>query len=237
VFRIALKDPSPVARQIAISGLWEDERSDLIDAFISMMETDDSTDVRAEAASALALYANLAAIDELDEQTAVRIHMALLDAARALGQPELVRRRALESVAIFGGEDELNELISEAYDSDDSAMRASALYAMGRSLDRRWLGTVLGEFESDDAELRYEAARASGELGHVDAVSGLSELVQDHDTEVRHAAIGALGKIGGPGAIRVLSAYAQDCPPADKELVDDALTEARMFEDGIRAGS
>jgi HEAT repeat protein len=94
---------------------------------------------------------------------------------------------------------------------------------------------VIGEFESSDAEVRYEAARACGELGHVDALSGLSDLVQDQDTEVRQAVIGALGKIGGPGAVRVLRAYSESCPPADRELVDEALSEALLLNDALRA--
>jgi HEAT repeat protein len=233
-FRVALEDPSPVARHLAISGMWEDEQVDLVDTFISMMENDLSTDVRAAAASALARYADLAVIEELDNDQADHIQESLMSAAQADDQPALVRRRALESVAIFGGEGGVHELIEDAYDSDDSATRASAIYAMGRSLDRSWLSTVLSEFESDEAELRYEAARASGELGHVDAVAGLSDLLFDQDAEVRHAAIGALGMIGGPGAIRVLRNYAQSCPPGDSELVDEALSEAQLFNNPLR---
>lgn len=234
VFRIGLTDPSPVARQISISGLWEDEGSDLIDPLLEMMQNDPSVDVRGEAASALARFAELATVDELAESTAERVRDALFEAAQASEQADHVRRRALESVAIFGGSSGVNELIDDAFNSDDSAIRASAIYAMGRSLDRRWLGTVIGEFESDDAQIRYEAARASGELGHIDAVSGLSDLVLDRDVEVRHAAVGALGKIGGPGAIRVLRAYAESCPPADRELVEDALAEAQLLDNSLR---
>ena len=234
VFRAGLNDPSPVVRQLAISGLWEDESGDLIDIFVDLMESDESIDVRAEAASALARYADKVVNVELDEQSAERVRESLLDAADSGFQPELVRRRALESIAVCGGA-HVDDLIARAFDSDDTATRASALYAMGRSLDRKWLGTVLTEFESDDAEMRFEAARASGELGHVDAVSGLSQLLGDPDVEVRQAAIAALGKIGGSGAIRVLQGYIQACPPSDRELVDDAIAEARLFETDIRA--
>jgi HEAT repeat protein len=235
VFRIGLTDASPVARQISISGLWEDESTDLIDLMVGLMQDDPSVDVRAEAASTLARFADLAAIEELDESTAERLRSALFETATAPDQAELVRRRALESVAVFGSSGGVNELIDEAFDSDDAAMRASAIYAMGRSLDRRWLKTVIAEFESDDAEIRFEAARAGGELGHIDAIPGLSELVLDHDTDVRQAAIGALGKIGGPGAVRILSSYSESCPPADRELVDDALAEAQLQDDVLRA--
>lgn len=234
VLRIGLSDPSAVVRQMAISGLWEDESRDLIDLFLGLMVEDPSVDVRAEAASALGRFAERAAMEELNEDDSVRIRTALVDVARSDRQPDLLRRRALESLAIFGSSHGVDALIAQAFEADDSAMRASAIYAMGRSLDRRWLGTVLSEFESEDAEIRYEAARASGELGHVDAVSGLSELIDDGDVEVRQAAVAALGKIGGQGAIRVLEAYSSRCLPGDREAVLDALAEARLMNDALR---
>jgi HEAT repeat protein len=237
VFRIGLTDESPVARQISISALWEDESNDLIDLLLGLMQDDPSVDVRAEAASTLARFADLAVIEELDEATAERVRRALFETAQSTAQADLVRRRALESVAVFGGSGGVSELIDEAFDSDDAAMRASAIYAMGRSLDRRWLSTVIAEFESGDAEVRFEAARAGGELGHIDAIPGLSELMLDPDTDVRQAAISALGKIGGPGAVRVLRAYSESSPPADRELVEDALAEAQMQDDVLRGKS
>ncbi len=234
VYRIALADESAVVRQLAIAGLWEDTGSDLIETFLTLLQHDPSTDVRAEAATALGRFAELAALGELGESSARRIESALFEAARSDEQPELVKRKSLEHATVFGRKDEAEALILEAYDSDDSAVRASAVYAMGRSLDRRWLRTVIAELESDDAELRYEAARASGELGHADAIPGLSELVLDTDVEVRTAATIALGKIGGPGAIRVLRALLQSEEPADREAIEDAIAEAELMSDGPR---
>lgn len=234
VFRVALGDDWAVIRQLAIAGLWEDDGSDLIDEYLAMMESDDSPDVRAEAALALMKFADLGAAGDLDEASSERVRTALLDAAESFEQTMIVRRRALESVAVYGGE-RIRGLIEEAYDSDDTAVRASAVYAMGRSLDRSWMGTILDEFESTDAELRYEAARASGELASVDALEGLTDLATDLDTEVRHAAIDALGKIGGPGSVRVLRAIAASCPPGDRDAVEDAIASALILSDAARA--
>jgi HEAT repeat protein len=235
VFRIALEDSSAVARQLAISALWEDSGSDLIDAFLDRLESDPSTDVRGEAAAALSRFAEAAALDELDASDSERIEAVLFTVAEDESADPLVRRKALEAAAIFGDSERLRALIVEAYESDDVPTQASAVYAMGRSLDRKWLPTVISEYESEDPELRYEAARASGELGHVDAVPGLSNLALDRDAEVRGAAIAALGKIGGPGATRVLGALGNNAAAAaDREAIDDALTEAQMMADPAR---
>jgi HEAT repeat protein len=67
-------------------------------------------------------------------------------------------------------------------------------------------------------------------------VPGLSELIQDGDVEVRQAAIVSLGKIGGTASTRVLESYLAVCPASDRELVDEALQEARIFNENPRAG-
>src|SRR5262249_52567290 len=158
---------------------------------------------------------------------------ALTEAARSTNQSQLVRRRALESVAVFGEAADVDSLIEEAYGHDDIATRASAVFAMGRTYDRKWLPILIAEFESNDPELRFEAARASGEIGHDDAVIGLSTLIKDEDTDVRQAAITALGAIGSQSAIRVLRRHVDNCMPGDEELVLDALAEAEMLADAL----
>lgn len=234
VFRAILGDPSPVVRQLAVSGLWEDESVDLIPILVGIMNGDDSSDVRAEAAVQLGRFSMLASFEELDEEDAGIVREALANAARSATQPELVRRRAMESLAPFGREANVNELIEAAFRSDDVAMRASAIFAMGRCSDRRWLKTIIAEFASSEPELRFEAARASGEMGDQETVSGLAGLINDDDTDVRHAAIAALGAIGGNGAIRVLSRYIDLCPPGDRELVADAMAEAELMTRAMR---
>lgn len=234
VLRVALEDTSPVVRQLAVSALWEDEGTDLIATFVRLMRNDDSTDVRAEAASALGRFADLGASDELTEDQTQIVREALTDAASSEEQPPLVQRRALESLASIGDRTLVGALIDVAYDSDDTVVRASAVYAMGKTMDRHWLPTVLAELDSDDPELRYEAARASGELGSIEAVGPLAQLLLDGDTDVRQAAVLALGRIGGPGAIRVLRNYAASCPPGDQEVVDDALAEAAVQSDALK---
>jgi hypothetical protein len=46
VLRLALDDPSPVVRQLAITALWEDERQDLIEPLRDLLNHDPSQDVR-----------------------------------------------------------------------------------------------------------------------------------------------------------------------------------------------
>lgn len=226
VLRIALDDPSALVRQLAVAALWEDDGTDLVGRYLMLLRNDQSQDVRAEAAQGLATFADRAAEEGLSPERAAEIRSALVAVAGDATEPYLVRRRALESVAVFGSQDRIVDLIREAYDADDHGARAGALYAMGRSLDRRWLPTILAELESADAEMRYEAARASGRLGDDRAVPGLAALGLDLDPEVRCAAIDALGNIGGSAAVSVLRALRASSPESDAEAIEDALEEA-----------
>jgi HEAT repeat protein len=232
--RIALADTSPVIRQLAIAALWEDEGEDLISTLLDFVDSDPSQDVRSEAAQGLSRFADLAAEEEIESDLADRLRSTLLDVASDPDEPYIVRRRALESVAVFGDQPEIVELIREAYDADDAGLRAGALYAMGRTLDSGWLDAVVHEFGSPDAEMRYEAARAAGELADDHAVPGLVRLATDEDIEVRQTAIAALGKIGGTSSVNALRRLATRVAAADRDAVEDAIEEALVSVDALR---
>ena len=236
VLRLALDDASAAVRQLAVAALWEDDRRDLLERFRQLAVHDPSQDVRAEAAAALGRFADQAVSGELDEEASEELRGTLTELAEDVGTPHGVRRRALESVGVFGREESVRRVILDAYDEDDQGLRGSALYAMGRSLDPRWLGTILDDLESPEAELRYEAARAAGALGDDGAVPDLGQLALDPDVEVRHAAIAALGEIGGRAALRVLRALAEEPEEADADAIDAALEEAVGAAEGGRGG-
>jgi len=229
--RVALDDPSPVVRQLAVAALWEDERQDLIDPLRDLLGRDPSQDVRAEAARGLGKFAHMAESVALPEATARLLRDELLAVAGDEREPEALRQRALESAAVFGRDPEVRNLILDAYESDDQAWQGSALFAMAQSLDPSWLPTVLQELASSDAQLRFEAARACGALGDEAAIPELVECASDEDVEVRHAAIGSLGQIGGPAAIRALQALSTTASEADQETIEEALDKAIMLSD------
>jgi HEAT repeat protein len=231
--RIALDDSSAVVRQLAVAGLWEDESRDVLDVLRRVLETDASPDVRAQAAASLERFSGRAADGSLDDRDAADLRD---DLRRAAGDPEspyTVQRRALESLGPYAADPEIASLISDAYDSGDHGLQCSALYAMGRSLNTRWLPAILMELESEEPEIRFEAARAAGLLGAADALPVLLEAARDDDAEVRHAAIGAIAQIGGRGAVRALERLAEDAGEADVELIESAIEEANILLDPI----
>jgi HEAT repeat protein len=227
-YRLALEDDNPGIRQLAIPALWEEESSELLDLLLGMID-DESQDVRAEAARALGHFAVLAAGGELDDDTSERIYDSLLRLTSSDDEPQLVRRFALESLASFGRRSPVPDLIRAAYADEDQSTRAGALFAMGRTLDTRWLNIVMSELTADDPELRYEAARACGELGDNRAVEGLAPLTADPDLEVRLAAITALGKIASPGASRVLRRLAERASGDELQAIEEAMEQTELL--------
>jgi HEAT repeat protein len=234
--RIALEDPSPAVRQLAIGGLWEDESEDLRDCLRRMMRDDPSPDVRSEAAAALVRFAQRAAAESPSSDAARELRDELMRVALSGASSYAEQRRALESLGPFAAEATIAEAIREAFASGDHGLQCSALRAMGLSGESHWLPVLLSELQSEEAELRFEAARSAGLLGSVDALPVLLEAAQDEDAEVRHTAINAIGQIGGRGAVRALERLAEDAGEADQELIEAALDEAgTMLEPFDRA--
>lgn len=231
---LALEDPSPVVRQLAVSALWENESQILLDRLRKLFAEDESPDVRASVAGALERYASLAASGALASNDGDELRSMLLNSFTDPQQPLAVRRRSLEALGPLGGHPDVAQAITEAYESGEHGLQCSAIYAMGKTLDARWLESVLAELEGDDAELRYEAARAAGSLGSTDALPALLDAAADEDPEVRHTAIAAIGRIGGRGAVRALERLSEDAGEADHELIDAAIEEASVLLEPIQ---
>ena len=227
--RVALEDPSAVVRQLAVAGLWEDESSDLLDRLRVILERDESPDVRAQAAAALERFASKAALGSLADEVAGDLRDVLRRSASDPDGPYAVQRRALESLGPYASDPEVSSLIGEAFDSADHGLQCSALYAMGRSQDPRWLPTILEQLENEDPEIRFEAARAAGLLGSSDALPVLLQAAADDDAEVRHVAISAISQIGGRAAARALERLAEDAGEADLELIQAAIDDVNTL--------
>ena len=182
---------------------------------------DPAEEVRAAAALSLGRFVLLSELGKLPSERCRSVYDTLRDLVRADTEPLQVRRRALEAVA-YVTNDEVVELLQQAYDHPEEKMRVSAVFGMGRSADARWIGTVAGELFSVNPEMRYEAARACGELEARAAVSRLAELIDDPDREVQEAALWALGQVGGDEARALL----QRCCDEEDEFVRTAAEAA-----------
>jgi len=221
IFMSCLKDKDAEVRSKAIEGLWEDEEPSLINPLINLLNEDSSEKVQAVAATALGKFAMLAELKKLRSCHTAKVSKALITVLNDKSKPIEVRRRVLEAAAPLN-QSQVKQAIIETYQSHDSKLRISAIYAMGKNCNLSWLPILLKELGNVNPEMRYEAAGACGELGEEEAVSHLIKLISDSDIEVQLAAIQALGKIGGNEAKKCL----EQCLDNPGEIVHQAAEEA-----------
>ncbi len=232
LFRHCLGDDDADVRTMAIEGLWEDERADLVALLLPIVNNDPVDQVRAAAATALGRFLYLAECDELDQELGAAVREALERIVLDRTQPIAVARRALESLAHIDDE-RIRGLIDWAYEHGDELLRASALFAMGRSADPVWADTVLEELESESPAIRYEAAHASGEIQIQRAVEPLIALAHGSDADIRLAAIWALGQIGGPRARHTLQRLADSADENTALAAEEAIAELQFCKTGM----
>ena len=221
LFRHCLNDDSPQVRAKAIEGLWECDDRTLVAPLTTLLAQDPSEDVRAGAAAALGKFALLSQTGKMLQKDGERIKQRLMQTVLDDDESLAVRRRAMEAVAPFNTDD-VQKVIKDAYNSPVKGMRYSAVYAMGKSCDPRWLPTILSELQNADAAMRFEASNACGELGEEPAVPHLIPLFEDDDHQTQVSAIAAVGNIGGSLARKALLR----CIKSADDLASEAAQEA-----------
>lgn len=221
LFRFCLSDENPVVRSKAIEGLWECDDRTLVTPLINLLIQDPYDNVRATAAAALGKFATLSQNGKMLDKDGEKIKEILMQTIQNSPDGHEIRRRAIEAVAPFNTSD-VQQTIQKAYESNQMEVRCSAVYAMGRSCDIRWLPVILTELRSDHSPMRYEASNACGELGEEPAVPHLIPLFEDDDHQIQISAISAVGAIGGSLARKALI----HCLKSSDDLVVEAAQEA-----------
>lgn len=222
LFKHCLSDESAEVRAKAIEGLWECDDRTLVRPLTSLLAQDPSEDVRAAAAAALGKFAILSQTGKMLQKDGDRIKQRLMNSVLDGDECLSVRRRAMEAVAPFNTDD-VQKIIQDAYQSPVKGMRCSAVYAMGKSCDSRWLPIILSELQNSDAAMRFEASNACGELGEEPAVPHLIPLFEDDDHETQISAITAVGNIGGSLARKALLRCIKSADDLAAEAAQEAL--------------
>lgn len=223
----ALQDPDAATRILAVRGLWEQEREDVMRLLVTMLRSDDEASVKAETATVLGQYVVSMEFGLLPEDASEFLCEALRDTIEDGGEEDEVRARALE--ALGAASDEwVAEMIAEQYESGTARMRLASIRAMGRNASDDWLPILIYNFDDDDSETRAAAAISAGQLLLDTAVEPLAALTEDDDDEVQLAAVHALGEIAGEAAEAVLTRLL-NAEPWLADAARHALAEARLI--------
>jgi len=236
IFKFCLDDVDAGIRIKALEGLELEDKYNFALPVIRTLKKDESPEVREAAARIMGKFALMAELGELPTAVGDDIFDALLGVLKNPSEPGPLRGRALESIAPFR-QDPVASYIEDFYYSEDTLLKVSAIFAMGRNCDSRWLDFLNQELQSDNALFRFEAARACGEIEDEDVVPGLLNLLDDNDHEVQEAAIAALGKIGGQRAKEALSRLKTTPENRIKEAAMSALIELEICQDPLSSSS
>lgn len=226
VMRWSLDDSNAEVRRRAIDGLSEEDHPRIIPDLIDRLQHDSSEDVRSQAAISLARFTAMIASDELSVQISTTLITTLKQVLATSRNHLDVYRRTLEALGSVA-DDAITASITTAWQSDSQPLRESALVAMGRSTDDRWLPIIRIALQHANAAIRFEAATAAGEYGD-DAsalVPLLTDLTHEDDIEVATAAIWSLGQIGDERAIRGLTQLSKSRDTAKRDAAIAALEE------------
>ena len=236
IFKMYLRDKDEFILEKAMEGLWEHEDRSIIPILVQVLQSDRSPGVRAAAASALGKFTILAEEGKLLARDRNTLRDSLMGVLQDPEQPMEVRRRSLEAIAPLNTPDIRNMVLS-AYESDDLDLKASSIYAMGRTGEPGWLPALIRELESPEPSIRYESAHACGELGEEDAAPYLISLLEDDDYQVQLAGISALGKIGGSLAKRALTICVREGDAALEDAAKAELENIEFMEDPMSFAS
>jgi HEAT repeat protein len=230
VFRFCITDADTEVRTKAIEGLCECNDCTLIDELVPLASGEEDHPVREAAIVALGRFVMLAELGKLGDEYARKVEDVLLALLGDIDESVEVRCRALESISPLSRSD-IEEAIRSAYHSEDRALQASAVYAMGQNCNPGWLPILLSELHSPIPRFRFEAARACAELEAEEAVPKLSELTEDNDVQVSLCAVEAMGKIGGTQAKEALQRCLDSPSESIRDAAHEALQELGFWED------
>lgn len=231
VAKVFLDDPDALARAQAVRLLEETNDVRLLPRLIELGANDPDLGVRAETATILGEFVRLGELEQIPAKLKEPIEDLLLTAAREARNTYL-QRAALESLG-YSSRPEVAELLESAFERPDPHWAASALLAMSRSADTRWLPQVLVGLAHEDTQVRLIAAQAAGELELKGARQVLlSMLDEEEDDEVLEAVIWSLSQIGG-GDVRTYLQALLDAADDDDiiEFLEEALTNLSFTED------
>lgn len=231
IFRFALKDQDEQVRFYATRAIEVFDTDDLIPFFISVLDKEESNDVRAVTASVLGKYIYRGELDKISQEDKNNIENKLLYILES-DQPSSIQRCALEAIS-YSSRSEVQRHILNAYQSEDEGWIASAVFAMGRSLDQQYSEMVFDQLGHTSPKVRLEAVRACGELVLEDAVPIILDLLDDLP-EIRKAAIWSLSQIGGEEAGPAIHQLLDNEISDDEfELIQQALERLDFLEEGL----
>lgn len=223
LFTAMLDDELPAVRVLAIGSLADCCDELVANRLLDVLRNDSAAEARAEAAATIGFFIGSVESEDISDTLRRAIGDALLETINTPEEEVTVRQRALEAFA-FSEDPYVDEVLEEAYDSDEDEMRASALFAMGRRGEEGWLPTIHRELRNEVETIRLAAICACSEIGSASSIPFLLQVIgEDPEQDVRVAAVLALADFETPEAGRILEDLLESDDVALVSAADEAI--------------
>lgn len=236
-------DPEVNIRKDAIDLLWDDPNSENMHLLLNLAQNDPVPEARQKAIiglgryiyegmefsfnesfSELVLPEEEILEDSITKEEYFQVKRYLLDLYHDFEKPISERRYALESLG-FAIEEDVLEIIREAYNSEEKLLKLSAVFAMGRNGLLCWKNILMTEIDSRDRAIQQEAISAVGAMGLGEAGTKLLDLTYSPNPDIAKTAIWALAQTGWQGAYERLDELSRISNREIRELAESALEE------------
>jgi len=186
------------------------------------------------AIGALGVYIYLGELDKIPNDLYGKIQDSLLQVTQN-SENQFLRQKALESLG-YSSLEKVQELILNAYRTDDIAWIRSAIIAMKNSADKQWEEIILKHIPDPNYEIQLESVKAVGEIGINEASEVLIELLEDSenmDFETYKAVLWSLSQIGGKNVREIFQYLLENADTEDEIDTIEYAIENLDFFDGL----
>ena len=232
VCKLSLSDPEPIVRKAALDGLWEVQDRTFIQPLIEILINDTDSDVKSSAAIALSSFAQMSQNGKLINRDSAKIFDALIQTIENDKETDKVLSRTLEALGYFSDQ-RVDHTINQFHHDKNPLLRRSAIFAMGRNANQKWLDMILDDFSDKNPAIRFEALNAVGFLGDESTVPYVIPFTKDPDIQIKLAALTSLGHIGGELAKREILTWIEDHDENIRDVAQNALTDIDFEQDPL----
>ena len=153
IFLIGISDKNSLIREASVVGLWESNDRMIIKPLTALIRDDPSNPVRQAAAMTLATFTRRSQEGKLIHRDYQQIRESLLYAIEDESSDIDTKRRSIETIAHLGSSG-IEDIIINAHKGYDSKLRQSAIYAMGRTSETRWIKLLIASLDDPDPAIR-----------------------------------------------------------------------------------
>lgn len=236
---ILIKDRDEQIRSKAVLCLWDYPTPCFLKILIDISKNDKSEIVRSKSIITLGRYIyegcmdgyDLALNQEIDAEQVTEddfklTRKFLLEVYKNQNKSINERRHSLEALSFINDED-IKDLIKQAYNSTEKVMKQSAIYSMGRNSNdnNEWDALLLKELSNPDKDIQIQAVRAVGESKLEKSGPNIIELTYSDDKSLKVESIWALGQIGWKNAFDRLYELSESDDPEIHRVADEAIDE------------